>query len=171
MAVPLWKCVLYLQCTYNFKYLSFNTNICSVCRYNICLWSTIFILWPPWGWVMVLSATFNNISAIFAAISFIGGRNRRKKHRPAASDWQAWSPPRYNWNIVESGVKRHKSNLAWAGLELATLVEIDTDSIGSCKPNWLTITTTTAPCDLHDTYVMYIFFSMFKHCRRNKTYK
>ena len=27
---------------------------------------------------MVLSATLNNISAIFAAISFIGGRNRRK---------------------------------------------------------------------------------------------
>jgi hypothetical protein len=36
-------------------------------------------------------------------------------------------------------------NLAWTGFELTTLVVISTDCIGSYKPNYHTITTTTAP--------------------------
>jgi hypothetical protein len=37
--------------------------------------------------------------------------------------------------------------LSWAGFELASLVVIDTDCTGSCKPNYHTITKTTAPND------------------------
>jgi hypothetical protein len=39
----------------------------------------------------------------------------------------------------------YRVHLAWAGFKLATLVVISTDCIGSCKSNYYTITTTTAP--------------------------
>jgi hypothetical protein len=39
----------------------------------------------------------------------------------------------------------YRVHLAWAGFELTTLVVIGTDYIGSCKSNYHTITTTTAP--------------------------
>ena len=39
----------------------------------------------------------------------------------------------------------YRVHLAWAGFELTNLVVIDTDCIGSCKSNYHTITTTTAP--------------------------
>jgi hypothetical protein len=39
----------------------------------------------------------------------------------------------------------HRVHLAWAGFELTMLVVIGTDCIGSCKFNYHTFTTTTAP--------------------------
>jgi hypothetical protein len=36
-------------------------------------------------------------------------------------------------------------HLSWAGFELATLIVIGTDCIGSCKSNYHAITATTAP--------------------------
>jgi hypothetical protein len=39
----------------------------------------------------------------------------------------------------------YRVHLAWAEFELTTLVVIGTDCIGSCKSNYHTITTTTAP--------------------------
>ena len=39
----------------------------------------------------------------------------------------------------------HQVHIAWAAFELTTLVVIDTDCIVSCKSNYNTITTTTAP--------------------------
>jgi hypothetical protein len=39
----------------------------------------------------------------------------------------------------------YRVHLAWAGFELTTLVVISTDCIGSCKSNYHTITTMTAP--------------------------
>ena len=41
----------------------------------------------------------------------------------------------------------YRVHLAWAGFELTTLVMIGTDYIGSCKSNYHTITTTSAPMD------------------------
>ena len=37
----------------------------------------------------------------------------------------------------------HRAHIAWAGLELTTLVVIGTDCIGKCEYNYHTITTTT----------------------------
>ena len=73
-----------------------------------------------------------------------------------------------NWNTWRKPQTCHKSltklmfywvHLIWAGFELKTLLEIDTDCIGSCKSNYCTIIgscksnectiiTTTAPCNL-----------------------
>jgi hypothetical protein len=39
----------------------------------------------------------------------------------------------------------YRVHLAWVGFELKTLVVIGTDCIGSCKSNYHTITTRTAP--------------------------
>ena len=39
----------------------------------------------------------------------------------------------------------HWLHLAWTGFEITMLVVIGTDCIGSCKSNYHTITTTTAP--------------------------
>ena len=39
----------------------------------------------------------------------------------------------------------YQVHLAWTGFELTTLVVVDTDSTGSCKSNYHTITATTAP--------------------------
>jgi hypothetical protein len=50
---------------------------------------------------------------------------------------------RYNWNIVESGIKHHKIQptnlyytLSWAGAEPTTSVVIGTDCTCSCKSNY-----------------------------------
>ena len=85
---------------------------------------------------MLFNATFNNISVIswrsvlLMEETGVPGEN----NRPATSNWQTWS---------HNGVSSIPSS--WAGFELTTLVVIGTDYIGSCKSNYLTLTTTTAP--------------------------
>jgi hypothetical protein len=85
---------------------------------------------------MVFNATFNNISVIFwqsvllVEESGVPGEN----HRPVASHWQTLS---HNVFI--------KFTSLWTGFELTTLVVIGTECTGSCKSNYHTIITTTAP--------------------------
>ena len=61
------------------------------------------------------------------AVSLIGGGNRstRRKTRPAASHGQTYHKVLYQVHI------------ALAGIELTTLVVIDTDCIGSYKSNYV----------------------------------
>jgi hypothetical protein len=59
----------------------------------------------------------------------------RENHRPAASHWQTLSH-----NVVWV-------HLAWVGFKLTMLVVIGIDCKGSCKSNYHTITTMTAPYD------------------------
>jgi hypothetical protein len=85
--------------------------------------------------VMVFNATFNNISVILwrpvLLVEKIGvlGEN----HRPTASHCQTLSH-----NVVSSC-------LAICGFELTIVVVIGIDWSVSCKSNYHTITTTTAP--------------------------
>ena len=74
---------------------------------------------------MVLIATFNNISYI-VVVSFIGG----EIHRPIARHRQTLSH-----SVVSSSPDLSRIQ--------TKLVVIGTDSIGSCKSNYRTITTTT----------------------------
>ena len=74
-------------------------------------------------WFMVFNATFNNISIILWR-SF---------------NW--WRKPEYTEKTTDlSSTPCHEQ-----GLELTTLVVIDTDCTGSCKSNYHTLTTMTAP--------------------------
>ena len=64
-----------------------------------------------------------------------------------------WRKPEYQEKTIDLSQVTDKFyhimlywvNLAWAGFELTTLAVIDTDYTGSCKSNYHTITTTTAP--------------------------
>jgi hypothetical protein len=82
---------------------------------------------------MVFNTTFNNISVISwqSVLSVEETEVPRENHWPAASHWQTLPH-----NVVSS---------TWAGFKFTMLVVIDTDCIGSCKPNYHTMTTMTAP--------------------------
>jgi hypothetical protein len=84
---------------------------------------------------MVLNATFNNISDLSWRSVLLVEETRvpGENHRSAVSHWQTYHMILY-W-----------AHLAWAGVELTTLVVIGTDCTGSCKSNYHTITTTKAP--------------------------
>ena len=85
---------------------------------------------------MVFNATFNNISVISWQSVFIGGGNRRK-------------PPTCRkslTNFITQCCIEYTSPSV--GFELTALVLIGTDCTGSCKSNYHTIMTTTAPNEL-----------------------
>jgi hypothetical protein len=85
--------------------------------------------------IMVFNATFNNSVAIswqsvlLVKDTGVCGEN----HRPAARHWQLYN------------IRLYRVHLAWARLELTTLVVIGTDCKGSLKSYFHTISTTTAP--------------------------
>jgi hypothetical protein len=83
--------------------------------------------------VMVVNATFNNISVIsWQSILLVEETGvPRENHRPVASDWL--------YHIM-----LYQVHLTWEGFELTTLVVIGTECIGSCKSNYHTIMTMTA---------------------------
>jgi len=64
-----------------------------------------------------------------------------------------WKKPEYLEKTIDLSqvidkhchIMLHRVHLAWAGFELTMLVVIGTDCIGSCKFNYHTFTTTTAP--------------------------
>ena len=85
-------------------------------------------------YLMVLNATFNNISVIswwsFLLVEETG--ELAENHRPVANHWQTYH------------IMLHTS--PWSRFDLTTTsVVIGTDCIGSCKSNYHTITATTAP--------------------------
>jgi hypothetical protein len=84
---------------------------------------------------MLVNATFNNSSAIsWRLVSLVEEtEGPGENYQPAASHQQTWSQ-----NIVLSTPRL-------SGIRTHNLVVIDTDCIGSCKSNYHTITTTTAP--------------------------
>jgi hypothetical protein len=87
---------------------------------------------------MVFNTTFNNISVILWRSVLLVEETRvpRENHRLVASLTNF-----ITWCCIEY-------TSTWTGFELTTLVEIDTDSICSCKSNYHTITATTAPLNI-----------------------
>ena len=85
--------------------------------------------------VMVLYATFTNISVIIVAISFTGEETGGpgENHRSAASHWQTLSH-----NVVSSTPRLYGIRTRNVGEDRYT------DCIGSYKSNYHAITTTTA---------------------------
>ena len=74
------------------------------------------------------------------AVSFIGGGNWRKPPICRKSRDKLYH------------IMLYRVHLACAGFELTTLVVIGTDYTGSCKSNYHTITTSTAPNKKYDTW-------------------
>ena len=110
---------------------STSSGVCAVTENNLCLKKSNYV--KAWFRLMVFNATFNNISAIswrsvlLLKETGVPGEN----HRPAASHWKLY-------HIIV-----YRVHHAWSLFDLTTLVVISTDSIGSCKSNYHTITTTT----------------------------
>ena len=128
---------------------------------------------------MVFNATFNNISAI-SWQSVLLVEDTRVRHQPVASVKMMLLQPCTLMEEEEVVDKLHhimlyRVHLVWACFELTTLVLINTDCKGSCKSNYNTITTSTAPQRLHDNncivYIMcykilpMLTFRFFRHKR------
>ena len=115
-------------------YMFYGCTNCSLTLY-LNYENTVLIIRASWRWVrvMVVNATFNNISAISwrSVLLMEETRIHEENHRPVASHWQMLS-----CNIVSS-ISRHE------GFEFTTLVVIGTDYTGSCKTIYHMITTTT----------------------------
>jgi len=88
------------------------------------------------GWFMVFYATFNNISVISWRSVLIGGGNRSTLGKPQTCCKSLT-------NFITLCCIEYTS--PWTGFELINLVVIGTDCTCSCKSNYHTITTRTAP--------------------------
>ena len=100
---------------------------------------------------MVFNATFNNISVILWRSILLTKETRvhRENHRPATS----------LTNFITYCCIRHSS--PWTGFKLTTLVVIGTDCTNSCKSNYNTITTMTAPNNITEIIKKNIYSSEY----------
>jgi hypothetical protein len=78
---------------------------------------------------------FQQYFSYIVVVSFIDGRHRSKRR----------NPPICRKSLTNFITMLYRVHFAWAGFELATLVVIGIDWIGSCKSNYHMITATTAP--------------------------
>ena len=89
-------------------------------------------------------ATFNNIS-IISWQSVLLVEETGENHRPAASHWRILSH-----NVVSSTPRL-------SGIRTRNVSVIGTDCIGSCKPNYHTITITTASTYIGNVWSAHYF--------------
>jgi hypothetical protein len=133
-----------------------NEHISLICDQIVQFCSEIII-------ILVFNATFNNISVIkWPSVLLVEEtRIHWENHRQAWSHWQAYH------------IMLYRVHLACMGFELATLVMMGTDYIGSYESNYHMITTTTTPihgiCQCWnvndvDTMSDLLFFTFFQRC-------
>jgi hypothetical protein len=79
---------------------------------------------------------FQQYFSYIVAVNFIGGGNWNTRRNPPACHKSLTN------FIMECWIE---NTSPWTGFELVTLVMICTDCTGTCRPNYHTITTTTAP--------------------------
>jgi hypothetical protein len=99
---------------------------------------------------LVFNVTFNNISVIIMAVSFIGEENLSTMRK---------SPTCQTDKL--NHIMLYRVHIAWAGFELTTSVVIGT----GCIANYHTITTTTAPFLKSKTLLVHIILYL-KHLLR-----
>ena len=97
---------------------------------------------------MVFNATFNNIFELSHGSQFFGWGNQSTRRKPTTCHKSLT-------NFITQSIVYTSP---WTGFKLTTLVAIATDCTGSCKSNYHTIMTITAPLS-DGTIVVYIFLS------------
>jgi hypothetical protein len=86
---------------------------------------------------MVFNATFNNISVIYCGGQFYWWRKQEDSEK--TTDLSQVTDKPYHIMLYTSH---------WSRIELTTSVVLGTDSIGSCKSNYHTITATMPPLEV-----------------------
>jgi hypothetical protein len=112
--------------------------------------NSVFSYWVVMVRVMVFNTTFNNITVIsWQSVLLVKETGVLwENHWPVASH-KLFHIMLYRVYI-------------WVGFELTTLVVIGTDCIGSCKSNYRTITTMTAPGMVSES--VQICYCLFMSC-------
>jgi hypothetical protein len=87
-----------------------------------------------WRSVLLVEEQFEQYFSYIVEVSFIGGRNQSTRRKPPT-------------NFITQCCIEYTS--PWTGIELTTLLVIGTDCKGSCKSNYNTLTTTTAPATVN----------------------
>ena len=88
----------------------------------------------PWRSVLLVEEQFEQYFSYIVEVSFIGGRNQSTRRKPPT-------------NFITQCCIEYTS--PWTGIELTTLLVIGTDCKDSCKSNYNTLTTTTAPATVN----------------------
>jgi hypothetical protein len=110
------------------------------------------ILWGLRVRVMVFNATFNNILVTLWSSDLLveetGVPGKKNTDLPEVVD-------------ILYHIMLYRVHLTWAGFKLTTLVVIGNDYTGSCKSNYNTIRTTTAPSISEHVSFTQVFFNSY----------
>jgi hypothetical protein len=125
-------------------------------KLRVAIWSItlsticyLYIIWLVGLFVIWCLTHFQQYFSYVVEVSFIDGRNRRTRRKPLTCRKSLT-------NFITYCCIKYTSPLT--EFELTTLVVIGTDCTGSCKSNYHTLMTTTAPIYLVSTYNMILFY-------------
>ena len=113
----------------------------SLSNASVIPWRSVLLVEEVWAMLQLYGEgqfywwkKFEQCFSYIVEVSFIGGRNQSTRRKPPT-------------NFITQCCIEYTS--PWTGIELTTLLVIGTDCKGSCKSNYNTLTTTTAPATVN----------------------